>query len=225
MARVDGESEWSFLPLLADELIWCEALEGFESFGEVVGHEEGLQVFFELGMGLVVKAFDGRFLESSIHALDLPVGPGMFRFGPAMLDGVLFAGIGEGVHTEEERRSCCDLFLRQNRFRCVVDEVGAVVGEHRVNGVGNRGDQGSEEVASDAPGSALMQLGIRKLAGSINGYKEIEFALLGPDLGDIDMEVADGILLELLLCRLAALDLGQAADAMTLKTAVQGRAS
>ena len=37
----------------------------------------------------------------------------------------------------------------------------------------------------------LDQLRSRKLAGSVNGYKEIELALLGPDLGDINVETAD----------------------------------
>jgi len=51
----------------------------------------------------------------------------------------------------------------------------------------------------------------------------IEFALLGAHRGDIDMEVADGILLELLPGWLIPLDIGQAADAVTLETTVQGR--
>jgi hypothetical protein len=52
-----------------------------------------------------------------------------------------------------------------------------------------------------------MQLGVGELAGSINGHKEIELALLGTHLGDIDMEVADGILLELLPGWLIPLDI------------------
>jgi hypothetical protein len=95
MEWVDVESERCFLPLLADELIGCKALEGFEPFGKVVGHEEGLQVFFELSVRLVVEAFDRRLFECSIHALDLPVGPGMFRFCAAMLDGAATASACE----------------------------------------------------------------------------------------------------------------------------------
>lgn len=88
-------------------------------------------------MGLVVEAFDGRFLESPIHTLDLPIGPGMLRFGAAMLDEVLFACIGEGMDPEENRMGGFDLLICLRRFRCVVDEVGAVVGEHSVDGVGD----------------------------------------------------------------------------------------
>ena len=105
MEWVDGKSEGCFLPLLADELVGCEPLEGLKPFGEVVGHEEGLHMLFELLMGLIVEAFDGRFLESPVHAFDLPIGPWMLRLGAAMLDGILLAGIGEGMDPEEERRN------------------------------------------------------------------------------------------------------------------------
>jgi len=89
MEWVDGKSKGCFLPLLADELIGCEALEGFEPFGEVVGHEEGLQVFFELVVGLVEEALDSSFFESPVHTLNLPIGPGMFGFGAAVFDLIL----------------------------------------------------------------------------------------------------------------------------------------
>lgn len=111
MERIDCKSERSFLPLLADELVRGEASEGLESFGEVVCHEEGLQVLFELLMGLVVEAFDGGILQSSVHALDLPIGPGMLGFGEAMLDGVLLASIGEGMDSEEERGDGIDFLF------------------------------------------------------------------------------------------------------------------
>ncbi len=59
-------------------------------------------MFFELLMGLMVEALDGGFLENPVHAFDLPIGPGMLRLGAAMLDGVLFVSIGEGMDSEEE---------------------------------------------------------------------------------------------------------------------------
>jgi hypothetical protein len=51
-----------------------------------------------------------------------------------------------------------------------------------------------------------VQLGERDLRGSIDGDEEIELAGFGLDLDDIDMEVADGVSLELPLCRLVATD-------------------
>jgi len=94
--------------------------------------------------------------------------------------------------------------------------VGAVVGEQGVDSVGDGGNKSPEEVSGNAPSSALMQLGIGELAGSINGHKEIELALLGSNFGDIDMEVADGILLELLLGRFVLLDYLVLLDALPL---------
>jgi hypothetical protein len=67
---VDFESGCLFLPGLADELIGSEPSESFESPGEVVGHEEGLQVLFELLMSLIVVALNGCAFESSVHAFD-----------------------------------------------------------------------------------------------------------------------------------------------------------
>lgn len=45
--------------------------------GEVVGCEEVGQVRFELVVSVVEVAFDGGVFDGPIHALDLPVGPGM----------------------------------------------------------------------------------------------------------------------------------------------------
>ena len=45
----------------------------------------------------------------------------------------------------------------------------------------------------------------------------MQLALLGPHLGDVDVEVADRVGLELLLGRLVAFDLRQPADVVALK--------
>jgi hypothetical protein len=44
--------------------------------------------------------------------------------------------------------------------------------------------------------------------------EEVELALLGPDLGYVDVEVADRVGLEALADRFVALGLGQARDAV-----------
>ncbi len=51
----------------------------------------------------------------------------------------------------------------------------------------------------------------------------MKLALVGPDLGDVDMEVADRIAFEGMPGWLVAGDLGQAADAVALQTAVKRR--
>jgi hypothetical protein len=58
-----------------------------------------------------------------------------------------------------------------------------------------------------------------------DGDEQIEAALLGVDLGQIDVEVADRVAGEALLGRLVAIDLRQPADSMSYQAAVQGRAS
>jgi hypothetical protein len=52
----------------------------------------------------------------------------------------------------------------------------------------------------------------------------VEFALLGSDLGDVDVEVADRVGLEALAGRLVAIGLGEARDAVAHEAAMQRRA-
>lgn len=47
------------LPACDDVFIGCESLQCFESFGEVVGIHEGVQVFSELLVIVIIVAFDG----------------------------------------------------------------------------------------------------------------------------------------------------------------------
>ena len=60
-----------------------------------------------------------------------------------------------------------------------------------------------------------------ELAGTIDRDIQIKFAFGGPDLGDIDVEIADWIGPELALGFLVAGDLGQPADAVALQASVQ----
>src|SRR4051795_7010546 len=87
--------------------------------------------------------------------------------------------------------------------------------------VGHSRDQVAQEVAGKAPGGFLVQFRKGKLTGAVDGYKEVELALLSPHLGDVDVEVADRVRLEPLLGGLVALGLGQARDAMPLQAAMQ----
>ncbi len=65
-----------------------------------------------------------------------------------------------------------------------------------------------------------MQFGIGELAGAIDGNKEMELAFFCLHLGNIDMEIADRILLELASC-LALFELRQPGDAVALQAAMQ----
>lgn len=68
-----------------------------------------------------------------------------------------------------------------------------------------------------------FQLGESQLRCSVDGYKQAELALSCPDLGDVDVHVADEVIGKALLLGLIALHLRQAADAVPLKAAVQRR--
>jgi hypothetical protein len=69
-----------------------------------------------------------------------------------------------------------------------------------------------------------MQFHEGELRGSVDGNEEVELALLRPDLGDVDMEVADRITLESRALRLVAPGVRQSADAVALEAAMQARA-
>ena len=66
-----------------------------------------------------------------------------------------------------------------------------------------------------------MKLDIGKLAGSVDGNKEMKLAFCRSDLGNVDMEVANRIGLELLLWSLVAFNIWQPFNTMALKAAMQ----
>lgn len=80
----------------------------------------------------------------------------------------------------------------------------------------------AQEIGGDRCRCLLVQLDESELRGPIYGHEHMQLALLGSDLGDVDMEVADWIGLELLPCRLVALDIRQPAYPVTLQAAMQG---
>src|SRR4051812_43460250 len=92
-----SESPRLVCPSFADVLVGSEPPQGLETLSEVVGVEEGFEVLSELLVGLVVIAPNGGFLEGAVHPLDLTVGPGMVRFGEAVLDTMLAADAVEHV--------------------------------------------------------------------------------------------------------------------------------
>ena len=85
---------------------------------------------------------------------------------------------------------------------------------------------GLEHVLQELPGCASVsffnKLRDRELARAITADEEIELALGGLHLGDIDVKESDRIALELLPLRLVAAEIRQARDPMALQTAVKG---
>lgn len=76
-------------------------------------------------------------------------------------------------------------------------KMGPVVGQYGMDRVRDRFDEAQQEVCCDPPCRLLMQLGEGELGGPIDGDEQIEPALGGADFGDVDVEVADRIELEL----------------------------
>lgn len=100
-------------------------------------------------------------------------------------------------------------------------EVNAVIGENGMDFVGCGCDESEQELACNARGRFVMQLGESKFRGPVDSNEEIEFALRGTDFGDVDMEVTDGIGLVLASYPLFVLHVGQTRVPVTLKTTVK----
>lgn len=81
----------------------------------------------------------------------------------------------------------------------------------------------TEEVGCTPTRRLSVQLDEGKLRCPIDGDQEIELALGGLHLGDVNVKEADRIELELLLCDLLSSGIRQASNAMALKAAMQGR--
>ena len=159
-------------------------------------------------------ALNSGFLDRSVHALDLAVRPWMLDLRQPMFD-VIFPA----AQIEHMRHVSCCRAIRVARRESEPDPI---VGENRVDLVGNRRDQSVEEDRGEDPSCLLDQSHEGELAGTINGYIEVELAFSGLDLGDVDVEIADRVSLELFLRRFATFDLRQSADTVTLKAAMQG---
>jgi len=126
---------------LADVLVRREAFQGLEPSSVIVSSNEVGEVALELVVTIVVIAFDCRFLDSSVHALDLTIGPRMLDLGQPMFDAVLSAAHIEHMRHESRRRSI-GVARREG-------ELNAVIGEHRVDFVGNSRDQGIRKAEAD----------------------------------------------------------------------------
>ncbi|ESY52262.1 hypothetical protein X744_29585 [Mesorhizobium sp. LNJC372A00] len=72
-------------------------------------------------------------------------------------------------------------------------ELDAVVGKHGVDFVGHGRDQPEQELFRDGDGGLLVQLDEGELRGAVDSDEHVQFALLGPDLGNVDVEVADRV--------------------------------
>ena len=98
----------------------------------------------------------------------------------------------------------------------------AVVGEHGVDPVGNRRNQPPEKIGCHASCGLLVKFGEGKLAGVVDRHEEMQLALLGAHLGDVDVKEPDRVGLEK-DPRPRSFDLRQPANLMAPEAAVQRR--
>lgn len=96
-------------------------LQGRQPPSVVVGVMKS-KVNFELIAWVVMIALDGRFLDRSVRALDLAIGPGMFDLGQPMFDPVLWKRIS----------NICVSCRRAIRIARREGEVDLIVGENCV---------------------------------------------------------------------------------------------
>jgi diguanylate cyclase (GGDEF)-like protein len=172
-------------------------------------------VLSELAMRVVVIAPDGCLFERPVHSLDLTVGPRMVGLGEAMIDVVLAADTIEHVQPVASGRA--------GSMLNAVTELDAIIGEDGVYPVGDSLYQRCEEVGCSLHIGGRVELGKGKPRCAIDRHEEVEFALAGANLGDIDVKVADRVAFEGLSGGLVAGDLRQPADAVTLEASMEQR--
>lgn len=106
---VESKPIWVFLPSGTDELVGCQSFEGLETLGEVVGHQEGPEVFLQMLVSFVIELLDGGFFQSAVHAFDLAVRPAMVDLGETVFDT-----IGHADSVEDVREGISHLTLGLN---------------------------------------------------------------------------------------------------------------
>jgi len=97
MVRIECEQLGFGCPDFADVFVGCEFAQGLETPAVVVSADEVVEVSGQLGMAVVMIAFDGCLFDRAVHPLDLAVGPGMLHFGQAVFDSFLVTDPVEDV--------------------------------------------------------------------------------------------------------------------------------
>ena len=167
----------------------------------------------ELDVAIIVVALDGRVLDRAVHPLDLTIGPRVVRLGQTVLDPVCLT---DHVKTHLPRP-------RGIPISGLLGELDAVIGQDRMDPVGHD----FHKVLQELPGSPSIrffnQLNDGKFAGPVNGYEHKELAFRSLHLGDVDVEEADRVALELRPRGLVAINVRQAGNPVSLEAPVQRR--
>lgn len=159
-------------------------------------------------MVIVVKALDGCFLDGSVHAFDLTVGPEVLYLRETMLNTVVVADPVEDM-------------VESIPIGGAVGELDAVVSQDVMNCVRHCCDDIAQELGRVHLASFDGECSESELERSINCYKQIKLTFSGLNLGNIDVEITDRMAFELLLRLLVTSHLWQARNAVTLQAAMQ----
>jgi hypothetical protein len=174
MLRIDGQAIWFFLPALTEIFIGGKPSEGVASLGEGVSHQEGVEVLFQVLMGLVIVCCDRGFLEGAMHALHLAIGPGMLGFGQPMGDGVCITD------------SCQDVF----EGICIllpIRKPDAIIGELGVKCVRHRRNAMAQDLCRHRLDGLRVELGRRERRRAVEGDTPVSRACFGTHLGTSDV--------------------------------------
>ena len=91
MVRIHGKIFGLMLPAVTAGFIRGKPAQRLEPLSEVIGHQEGLEVFLEMLVGLVGRLLHGGFFAGTIHAFHLTIGPGMVDFRETLVDAICLA--------------------------------------------------------------------------------------------------------------------------------------
>ena len=215
LERIEFESFWLGSPAFAAELVWRETFEVLEPPAEVVGVDEIGEMPAELGVIVVVISLDGRVLDRAVHAPDLAIGPWVIWLCEAMLNVVSPTSAVERMALQHGGWTIA--VFRQ------IGELNAVISQSRVDDVRNGGNKLFEKNGRHRRVCLVEQLCKGELRRAVYGDEKIKLSFRRLHFGDVDVEKADRIGLELLLRGLVAFDLRQPADPVSLQTAMQRR--
>lgn len=143
------------LPNSTDIFVQRQTTQGLKALGEIIRHQERVEMLFELVVRMIVMASHRGVLERAIHAFDLPVGPRVVGFREAMVDTVVAAEAIKEMRGQPGGRA--------GAIAGSMTELTAVVRQDRVDRIGHGFDQGLQERDGDQTIGASMQLGIGKL--------------------------------------------------------------
>ena len=134
----------------------------------------------------------------------------MLGLGQAMIDIVAGAGHVEGMSPEWFLSFDHGFDIGHSpTLTAWIGEVGAVVRQNGVDLVRDGLDQVPQEVGCDTPRGFLVQLSEGELRGSIDSDEEIKPSHRSANLGNVDVEISDRIILELAPYTLAILHVGK----------------